>query len=395
MFSLTIQKCKMQRKWRLFNATDFQSLMYPCFTFCRIVGVFPYKISASTFEISKPYYILSTMVVCICCIANLVFIHAIMISGQITYGGIIGNIGAVFYIILTGLIVIITHILSVPRMRLLQTILEISSKLSSKSYQKLSRLIHIKDILVIMLLVAHVLIYLVKVEWKEFRRNCLHVLTLLLDIYMGLLVLQMNMLYINCVCVLMACLKKLNNDLVHMQRLTDDTKSSVPSSICLIQRNEFFLTRLKTLMKQHLMINRTVRMLNIIFSLQILAIIIMSFFEITLHSYFFVIHWQDKLLIGLDWHIFDAFLTTVLYYVIQITLIVWACETGKNQAQKITTTIYDILNNTTDEQIKAELRLFSLQILHCENTFSAKDGGQHNNIHVNLGTIFDHDTILQ
>ncbi|XP_011880406.1 PREDICTED: uncharacterized protein LOC105568937 [Vollenhovia emeryi] len=335
MFSLTIQKCKMQRKWRLFHATDFQSLLYPCFIFCRIVGVFPYKISASTFEISKPSYILSTVVVCICCVANLVYIHGIIISGTITYGDTIMNVWAVFYFILNGFIVIITHILSVPRMRLLQTILEVSSKLSSKSYQKLSRLILIKDIWAIILLVVHMYIYILKVEVK-------------------------------------ACFKKINNDLIHMQRLTNDVELSVPGSVCPIQRSHIFLIGLKTLMKQHLMINRAVRMLNIIFSLQLLAIIIVFFSQITFELNFFVIHWQDKLLISLDWHVLDAFVTTTAYYVVQITLLVWACETGKNQAQKISTTIYDVLNNTTDEQIKAELRLFSLQIQHCENTFSAK-----------------------
>ncbi|XP_018058023.1 PREDICTED: uncharacterized protein LOC108693531, partial [Atta colombica] len=56
----------------------------------------------------------------------------------------------------------------------------------------------------------------------------------------------------------------------------------------------------------------------------------------------------------------------------KMILIVWACETGKNQAQQISTSIYDALNSTTDEQIKDELKQFSLQILHCNNTFSVK-----------------------
>jgi len=38
-----------------------------------------------------------------------------------------------------------------------------------------------------------------------------------------------------------------------------------------------------------------------------------------------------------------------------MVLIVWACETGKNQAQEIRTTIHDVLNSTRDEQIKNEV----------------------------------------
>ncbi|XP_018310352.1 uncharacterized protein [Mycetomoellerius zeteki] len=62
----------------------------------------------------------------------------------------------------------------------------------------------------------------------------------------------------------------------------------------------------------------------------------------------------------------------MVHYVMKVVLIVWACETGKNQAREISTTIYDVLNNTRDEQIKGELQLFSLQILHCKNIFLTK-----------------------
>ncbi|XP_011880738.1 PREDICTED: putative gustatory receptor 28b [Vollenhovia emeryi] len=125
-------------------------------------------------------------------------------------------------------------------------------------------------------------------------------------------------------------------------------------------------------MQQHLMITRTVQMLNTIFSLQLLAIIIASFSEFTFELYFFIVHWQKQLQFSIDQNLLDAFVTNIANYIVKIPLLVWVCETGKNQAQKINTTIYDVLNSTKDEQIKAELQLFSLQTLHCQNTFSAK-----------------------
>jgi len=136
----------MPKKWCLCNAMDFQSLMYPSFTWSRILGLFPYKLNASTFEVSKPYYILSTVVIWVCGVTNFALIYSI-IKSKIDFGDVIWNVHTVIYHFLTSFIVIITHFLSRPRMRLLQTIMEISSKLSSKSYQKLSRLIHVKDIL--------------------------------------------------------------------------------------------------------------------------------------------------------------------------------------------------------------------------------------------------------
>ncbi|XP_012063697.1 PREDICTED: putative gustatory receptor 28b [Atta cephalotes] len=62
----------------------------------------------------------------------------------------------------------------------------------------------------------------------------------------------------------------------------------------------------------------------------------------------------------------------MIYYILKLALIVWACETCKNQAQEIRTTIHDVLNSTKDKHIKDELRLFSLQLLHYKNIFSAK-----------------------
>jgi len=133
----------MRKKWRLFHATDFQSLMYPCFSSCHILGIFPYKINTFTFEASKPRYILSTVVTCICCILNLTFIYDIVISKTIDFGDASRNFEMTVFYVLSIFTVIITHVLSGPRMRLLQTISEITSflKLPSESYQKLSRLI--------------------------------------------------------------------------------------------------------------------------------------------------------------------------------------------------------------------------------------------------------------
>ncbi|TGZ50468.1 Uncharacterized protein DBV15_04237 [Temnothorax longispinosus] len=52
--------------------------------------------------------------------------------------------------------------------------------------------------------------------------------------------------------------------------------------------------------------------------------------------------------------------------------IIWACETGKNQALEIGTTVHVVFNSISDEDVKNELQLFSLQILQRKNIFSAK-----------------------
>ncbi|XP_011705689.1 PREDICTED: putative gustatory receptor 28b isoform X3 [Wasmannia auropunctata] len=268
-------------------------------------------------------------------------------------------------------IMIITHVSSGPRMRLLQTILKVSSKLPSESYQEMSKFIHVKDILGITLRVVQICTNYSKVH--DFEINLWNILTVISTTYVGLLVFQINMLFINCVCVLKACFKRINENLAHVQRLmVNDIKLYKPRFICNEQRNKCLLIKLKMLEKQHLIVSNTVQMLNLIFSLQVTATIVMTYASITFELYFYIVRWQDGVFFDLDKQYLDVLITSTGFNILKIVLHVWACETGKNQAQEIGTTIHDLLNSTNDEQIKKELVLFSLQILHRENTFSVK-----------------------
>ncbi|KYN03750.1 Putative gustatory receptor 28b [Cyphomyrmex costatus] len=358
----------MRKRWWLCSATDFQSLMYPCFICSRILGIFPYKLNASTFEISKLYCILSTVIICVCCVINFVIIDS-LIESKLSYGDVVWDVYAVLYHTLTSFIVIVTYSLSVPRMRVLQTILEVSSKLSLKSYQKLSRLIHVKDIFVNILRIVQLAL-----NWctlREFKGNFLAIVIGVPTIYLALLILQINLLYVNCVCVLKACFKRINDSLIHMQSLIINDTNPRASNV-LWHKNQCLKIELKVLKKQHLMISDAVQMLNMTFSMQVLTTIVMSILTITFDLYFYAIRWQNGVFFEVDWRSLDVLLTSLMYDISKITLFVWACETGKNQAQAISTTIHDLLNSTSDEKIKCELQLFSLQVLHRKNTFSMK-----------------------
>ncbi|XP_025986936.2 putative gustatory receptor 28b [Solenopsis invicta] len=349
-----------KKRWRrLFHAIDFQSLMYPCFIFCRILGIFPYKINVLSFEISKLCYFLSTIVTCIFCIFTTIIIMDV--AGWFNVQNVHEIIQLNSFYIFGIIIMIVTFVLSGPRMRLLQTILKISSRLPSQMYRKQSMLIHAKDIFSFFFLLVQTLIFYNKMQ--------LSILVKVNSLYISLLVLQMDMLYINCVCVLKACFKRINDDMANLI-INDD--SHLVSWINREHRNSLLL-ELTDMKKQHLMVSEATRKLNIIFSPQLLATMAVIFIMITFEVYFNMVQWQNGLFISWTKQIYHIVrIPYIAYYLIKIALIVWACETSKNQAIKIGTIIHDVLNNTDDEQIKHELRLFSLQIMHCHNTFSAK-----------------------
>jgi len=69
--------------------------------------------------------------------------------------------------------------------------------------------------------------------------------------------------------------------------------------------------------------------MNIVFSLQLLAII--TIFSITTFElYFYIVHWQDGILIiSFNNPFFDKFLMTIIHHFTQMMLLMWICETRK------------------------------------------------------------------
>lgn len=339
------QKGRRTKRWRLFHANDFQSLMYPCFILCRILGIFPYKIIASTFKISKSYYIVET-VICVYCIYGISFIFNSFLFGKLDMTILPGNFLNMCISVFGGFIMIVTLVLSGPRMRLLQIILKISSRLPAESYQKLSKLIHTKDIIGFLILLGITSIQILVGQ-----------ISFLFYVHIILVVFQMDMLYVNCVCVLKICFKRINDDLAHMQELMTNYDSFGSVLIYHEQRNPFLIMELKALMKEYLTISDTVHMLNMIFSLQLLTTVLITFLDMTMILYYYILLWQYILSMNTLEKTFinTMFLLRFMYHVIKIGLIIWACETSKNQALQIITSIHDILNIITDDQIKEEV----------------------------------------
>ncbi|XP_011705887.1 PREDICTED: putative gustatory receptor 28a isoform X1 [Wasmannia auropunctata] len=359
-------KCKVWKKWQLFHATDFQSLMYPCFTFCSVLGLFPYKINGSTFETSKQRYILPTVVLCVLCSYELIVLYEIDITQTIKFKGVPKTLERNCFYILGNFIAVVTYILSGPRMHLLQSIMNVSSNLPLNSYQQLSKLIHTKDVIGFVFLIGEMVFYYSTLDFDTWHKAFVP--------YLNFLIFQTDMLYMNCVCILKACFKRIDDNLINLRDHVVNDQPHLLRRNYHVKRNPLLLMELKALKKQHLAISDTVEMLNVIFSLQIIASVILTFAEITFQLYFYIMHWKIGVLMNnLSHRAYNVLLVVFMtYYTIKIVLIVWACETGKDQAIKIGTTIHELLNDVTDEQIKSELQLFSLQILHRENAFTAK-----------------------
>jgi len=123
------------------------------------------------------------------------------------------------------------------------------------------------------------------------------------------------------------------------------------------QTNPFVLMQLKVLMKQHLVISDTVQMLIMNFSLQFLSTIIMAFIEITFNLYYYLVQVQKDVFVDdqIKQVFNEVFVTAVMYETVKIVLIVWACQSGKNQILEINTTVRDMYNSTSNKDVKYEV----------------------------------------
>lgn len=201
-----------ERRWWLFNDTDFSILnrrnnilvsFFAAFSACIHIK--------STFYPSKflNYNILHSIDYnCMCLLLLRIDNnnkHFWMIRFQWKYTQ---NYWIISFQIIGSFITIVTFVLSGPRIRLFKTILQISSGLSSESYQNPSVLIHAKDIFDSFFLLVY--------TFSGYYNWHVSVSVKLCLLYFNLVAFQINMLYINCVYVLTACFKKINNDLENL-----------------------------------------------------------------------------------------------------------------------------------------------------------------------------------
>ncbi|XP_076631382.1 uncharacterized protein LOC143346792 [Colletes latitarsis] len=186
------------------------------------------------------------------------------------------------------------------------------------------------------------------------------------------------MLYMNCVCVLKACFRKVNENLEQIDKsLTKDIDYTetqrVEKSPRDVQKNTMLLMKVKMLEEKHLRLSDVVQLLNKTFLIHIIVLTIATFVTVTFNLYFYILWINNGLTLDLArqiWYL--PFLTSVFYFMVKFMMLIWACETAKNQALTIGATVHDALSNANDTLVQHELTLFSLQILQRDNTFSAR-----------------------
>ncbi|XP_054005232.1 uncharacterized protein LOC128890604 [Hylaeus anthracinus] len=358
------QNLKRRRTWRALRATDFESLMYPNFCVSFILGIFPYKCESSRYVFSGTRFACSSLVFFIFIIFTSVSVYQ-MNFGTLTFNNISRTTFTNFGYIWNGGIVVAMYILSLPRLRVLQSLAEMSQILSSKDFDDLGKLFHTKDFLSFLFVIIHLP--------NCFRTSVYHTMRYLVSIYMVLTCLSLDMFYMNCVCILKACFGKINEGLGELSRPTANDNTCAKNTLRDGRECSLLLVKLKYLEQKYLNISDAVQLLNATFFLHNTMLTVLTFVIVIFNAYYFILWLHGGYTVDVTaqiWYI--QFLSSALHHMLKFVMIIWACETAKNQALEIGTTVHDVLGDTTDTLVKQELELFSLQILHRDNTYSAK-----------------------
>ena len=341
---------KKFKKWRLFRATDYVSLMWPCFELSRIHGLFPYKVtSGPTIVASKPGYIFSTLMTTVNVIFTGIIMYQIDISGTLEYDSVPGQLQGNCYILLGWTVAMVSYINSAKRMKLLSDLADVSARLPASSYTRMTRLVHAKDILGFLFLVGQ--------APNIYSTNLPLVLGKILDMYTTLVVYLMDTLYVDCVCVLSACFERINENLLALKESIETEEPHLLRRVYHEQKNPLILMEIRALKKQHNDVSEVVQRLNSVFSLQLVATVTLTFAEITFSLYFYILQLIGSEEINLEKQIWYCyFITSVTYYAVKLASIIWACETAKGQALRTGILVHEVLVDTTDKQVKEEVR---------------------------------------
>ncbi|CAD1480515.1 unnamed protein product [Heterotrigona itama] len=357
MFKSTakVEKLRKHRAWILLKATDFNSLMHPCFFVCWLFGNFPYKYEPPVYSLCKSRFAFSTSMMFIYVLSLLVMVYEINVT-RTSDSSITKTICVNLFYFLDGAVILTMYMLTVARLSMIQNLSKTSSMLSANDFKDLARVIHTKDILGFLFLVSHIP--------NCFKQNIFLTLRSFYSIYIMMANFSIDMLHMNCVCVLKACLAKIDECIQQMRKLAINDDIWTQTFIHHGSPNSLLITKLKNFEKKHLEISDIIELMNDTFMIHIIIMAISTFISVTLNLYFCILYMYKGSSENMENWIM-GYLSGVAFYFLKFAMMIWACETTTNQAEKIKATLYNVFSRAFLSANNAqEKRIWSKNIRH-------------------------------
>nr|XP_033206208.1 uncharacterized protein LOC117166391 [Bombus vancouverensis nearcticus] len=226
------------------------------------------------------------------------------------------------YAFLDGFVIVVMYLSTDARLSVIQNLSRTSCILLTKDFKDLSKMVHTKDILCFLFLAIHVP--------NCFKHDIFVTVQNLTNIYIMMANFSMDIFYINCVCILKDCFKKMDESIRQLKKLRINDNMSTQTFMHHEQISPLVVMKLKNLEEEHLQISDGVELLN--------------------HTGFPA---NSKF-----WY--KPYVTPAAFYFIKFWMMIWACETATNRARKMKTTLWDVFSATNDPFVKREIfKMFS------------------------------------
>ena len=341
------EELKKRRTWKLLSATDFESLMYPCFFICWLLGYFPYKYEHQVYSLSKGRFAFSTSMMFIFVCSLMIAIYETNIGMKIN-DSIPKTIHENMYAFLDGLVIVVMYLLTDARLSVIQNLSRTSCILSTKDFKDLSKMIHTKDILGSLFLAIHIP--------NCFKHNIFVTVWNLTYIYIMMANFSMDIFYINCVCILKDCFKKMEESIRQLKKFRINDHMSTQTFMHHEQISSLVVMKLKNLEEKHLEISDGSELLNHTFMIRVIIAAITTFSVVTFDIYFYIISVHSKFPANIKYW-YKPYITPAAFYFIKFGMMIWACEAATNRARKMKTTLWDVFSATNDPFVKREVTI--------------------------------------
>nr|XP_033335998.1 uncharacterized protein LOC117226105 [Megalopta genalis] len=179
----------------------------------------------------------------------------------------------------------------------------------------------------------------------------------LINLYLAMSSSTVTFFYLSYVCILGACFKKLNKNLIQLNGPLSGRHKELTEKQLSRRQSIMLLMKVKYYEEVHEEISDAVEYLNTMFRTINIVSATVTFAVVTFDLYNTIAQWyvSDNVTTTRDRmsQVFEG-LTYVVLRFGKFCIVVWVCETAANYAAEIITTIHDCVSHCADDTIKRE-----------------------------------------
>nr|XP_033335872.1 uncharacterized protein LOC117226037 [Megalopta genalis] len=256
-----------------------------------------------------------------------------------------------FFILLDGSIPLLLFAAPFSMSVMFTKLSKLSHTLCRQDFSDMAKVTYTVCIVNIVFFASMIPLYFWKVLKVPLRRR-------LINLYLAMSSSTVTFFYLSYVCILGACFKKLNKNLIQLNGPLSGRHKELTEKQLSRRQSIMLLMKVKYYEEVHEEISDAVEYLNTMFRTINIVSATVTFAVVTFDLYNTIAQWyvSDNVTTTRDRmsQVFEG-LTYVVLRFGKFCIVVWVCETAANYAAEIITTIHDCVSHCADDTIKREV----------------------------------------